>query len=94
MKVDPIPIVPEVSIELYLIVVNPRALNSSGIPSGGSIVTVGIDRYPYPLLPIEIESTCPSASIVEVASASYAPDIKRLDEVGAARNLKLVWEPD
>ena len=44
--VDPIPNVPEVSIELYLIVVNPSALNSSDPQSGASIVTPGATAYP------------------------------------------------
>ena len=57
MYVDPIPIVPEVSIELYLIVANPNALNSSASALGAAIVIVGAALYPYPLLPIAIAST-------------------------------------
>ena len=51
----------------------PRALNCSSAPAGPAIVTVGIEAYPYPLLPILIVSTIPDSSIVHVAVACIAP---------------------
>ena len=43
MTVEPIPIVPSVSIELYLIVATPNALYCSAVEVGAATVTDGIE---------------------------------------------------
>ena len=53
ITVEPIPIVPIVLIESNLIVAIPVAVNCVVTPAGAAIETVGVDAYPYPLLPIE-----------------------------------------
>ena len=61
--------VPEVEIELNLIVAIPVAVNCVPTPEGAAMVTLGADMYPNPLFPIARLVTDPPIEIVAVAVA-------------------------
>ena len=83
ITLDPIPTVPPVLTDVDLIVAIPSALNCSSAPPDPAIVTVGVVKYPNPLLPILMVFTVPATDTVTVAVACTGDGFPEKEILGA-----------